>query len=87
MDWMVEVSKIAKRNRKVNAVAVKVVKGFRQQGFDACVLKGQGNALLYPTPSSRTPGDIDMYVHPQQQGDGWRNNEPAIRRQRLAAVL
>ena len=32
MDWMVEVSKIAKWNRKVNAVAVKVVKGFRQQG-------------------------------------------------------
>ena len=79
MDWMVEVSKIAKWNRKVNAVAVKVIKGFRQQGFDACVLKGQGNALLYPTPSSRTPGDIDVYVHPQQQGDGWRNDETAIR--------
>ena len=79
MDWMVEVSKIAKRNRKVNAVAVKVTNGFRQQGFDACVLKGQGNALLYPTFSSRTPGDIDMYVHPRQQGDGWRNDEAAIR--------
>jgi hypothetical protein len=80
MDWMVEVSKIAKRNRKVNAVAVKLIKGFRQQGFDACVLKGQGKALLYPDPSSRTPGDIDMYVHPQQQGDGWGNDEPAIRK-------
>lgn len=80
MDWMVEVSKIAKRNRKVNAVAVKVVKGFRQQGFDACVLKGQGNALLYPDPSSRIPGDIDVYVHPQQQGGGWRNDETAIRK-------
>ena len=61
MDWMVEVSKIAKRNRKVNAVAVKVIKGFRQKGFEACVLKGQGNALLYPDPSSRTSGDIDVY--------------------------
>ena len=79
MDWMVEVSKIAKRNRKVNAVAVKVVKGFRQQGFDACVLKGQGNALLYPDPSLRTPGDIDVYVHPRQQGDRWGNDETAIR--------
>lgn len=79
MDWMVEVSKIAKRNRKVNAVAVKVANGFRQQGFDAFVLKGQGNALLYPDPSSRTPGDIDVYVHPHQQGGGWRNDEVAIR--------
>ena len=80
MDWMVEVSKIAKRNRKVNAVAVKVIKGFRQKGFEACVLKGQGNALLYPDPSSRTPGDIDVYVHPQQQGGRWRNDEAAIRK-------
>ncbi len=80
MDWMVEVSKIAKRNRKVNAVAVKVTNGFQLQGFDACVLKGQGNALLYPDPSSRTPGDIDVYVHPQQQGNGWRNDETAIRK-------
>lgn len=80
MDWMVEVSKIAKRNRKVNAVVVKVTNGFRQQGFSACVLKGQGNALLYPDPSSRTPGDIDMYVHPRQQGDGWRNDEADIRK-------
>ena len=80
MDWMGEVVKIVKRNRKVNAVAVKVTNGFRQQGFDACVLKGQGNALLYQDPSSRTPGDIDVYLHPRQQGDGWRNDEPAIRK-------
>lgn len=80
MDWMVEVSKIAKRNRKVNATAVKMVNDFRQKGFDACVLKGQGNALLYPDALSRTPGDIDVYVHPRQQGDGWRNDEPAIRK-------
>ena len=79
MDWMVTVSKIAKQNRKVNAVAVKVTNGFRQQGFDACVLKGQGNALLYPDPSLRTPGDIDVYVHPRQQGDRWGNDETAIR--------
>ena len=40
MDWMVEASKITKRNRKVNVVAVKVTNGFRQQGFNTCVLKG-----------------------------------------------
>lgn len=78
MDWMVEVSKIAKRNRKVNAVAVKVTNGFRQQGFNACVLKGQGNALLYPDPLSRTPGDIDIYVHPKGHGEDWTNDEAAV---------
>ncbi len=55
--WMVKVSKIAKQNKKVNDVAVKVVAHFQQLGFEACVLKGQGNALLYPAPLSRIPGD------------------------------
>jgi hypothetical protein len=80
MDWMVEVSKIAKRNRKVNATAVKVVNGFRQQGFAACVLKGQGNALLYPDPLARTPGDIDVYVHPLKEGGGWMNDEADVKK-------
>ena len=79
MDWMVEVSKIAKRNRKVNVTAVKVVNDFRNQGFNACVLKGQGNALLYPDPMSRTPGDIDIYVHPRLYGEGWANYEDSMR--------
>jgi hypothetical protein len=79
MDWMVEVSKIAKRNRKVNATAVKVVRDFQQKGFNACVLKGQGNALLYPDPMSRTPGDIDIYVHPRLYGEGWANYEDSVR--------
>lgn len=80
MDWMVEVSKIAKRNRKVNATAVKVVKDFQQKGFDACVLKGQGNALLYPDPLARTPGDIDVYVHPLKEGGGWMNDEADVKK-------
>ena len=80
MDWMVEVSKIAKRNRKVNATAFKVVNGFRQQGFAACVLKGLGNALLYPDPLARTPGDIDVYVHPLKEGGGWMNDEADVKK-------
>lgn len=78
MEWMVTVSKIAKLNRKVNAVAVKVTNGFRQQGLDACVLKGQGNALLYPTPSSRTPGELSdhhtdrtLWAAAHAGDDGW----------------
>ena len=27
-----------------------------------CILKGQGNALMYPNPYSRTPGDIDVWI-------------------------
>ena len=35
---------------------------FRKKGFRTCILKGQGNALMYPNPYSRTPGDIDIWV-------------------------
>lgn len=78
LEWMAKVSKIAKQNNKVNDVAAKVVAHFQQQGFNACVLKGQGNALLYPDPLSRTPGDIDIYVHPKGHGEDWINDEAAV---------
>ena len=35
---------------------------FRQDGFDCCVLKGQGNAMMYPNPYARSSGDIDLQV-------------------------
>ena len=41
---------------------VKVCKNFENEGFSNCILKGQGNALLYPDPYMRTPGDIDIYL-------------------------
>ena len=34
----------------------------RVDGMRCWVLKGQGNALMYPNPYSRTPGDIDVWI-------------------------
>ncbi|RGX92165.1 hypothetical protein DXA63_11715 [Segatella copri] len=34
----------------------------REDGMRCCILKGQGNALMYPNPYSRTPGDIDVWI-------------------------
>ncbi len=34
----------------------------REDGFRCCILKGQGNALMYPNPYSRIPGDIDVWI-------------------------
>ena len=47
---------------KVNAVAGKLFAMLRVDGMRCCVLKGQGNALMYPNPYSRTPGDIDVWL-------------------------
>ena len=60
--WMARYKKVEKRNREVYEKAAWVWNNFRREGFRSCVLKGQGNSLLYPTPYMRTPGDIDIWV-------------------------
>ena len=62
MQWMVMAEMIRKQNIKLFQDSVKVCKNFENEGFSNCILKGQGNALLYPDPYMRTPGDIDIYL-------------------------
>ena len=45
--------------------------------FDTCILKGQGNALLYPNPLWRTPGDIDVWTKTKSEG---RCNKDDVRK-------
>ena len=62
MTWMGKAQQIRRQNMKVNAVAGKLFSMQREDGFRCCILKGQGNALMYPNPYSRTPGDIDVWI-------------------------
>ena len=62
MQWMVMAEMIRKQNIKLFQDSVKVCLNFDNEGFANCILKGQGNALLYPDPYMRTPGDIDIYL-------------------------
>lgn len=62
MQWMVMAEMIRKQNIKLFQDSVKVCLNFENEGFANCILKGQGNALLYPDPYMRTPGDIDIYL-------------------------
>ena len=63
MTWMGKAQQIRRQNMKVNAVANKLFSMLREDGMRCCILKGQGNALMYPNPYSRTPGDIDVWVN------------------------
>ncbi len=54
--------RIRERNSFLYKKAMEVIIGFQQEGFDCCILKGQGNALMYPDVYMRTPGDIDILV-------------------------
>ena len=62
MTWMGKAQQIRRQNMKVNVVAGKLFSMLREDGMRCCVLKGQGNALMYPNPYSRTPGDIDVWI-------------------------
>ena len=62
MTWMGKAQQIHRQNMKVNAVAGKLFSMLREDGMRCCVLKGQGNALMYPNPYSRTSGDIDVWI-------------------------
>ena len=62
MQWMVMAEMIRKQNIRLFQNSVKVCQNFENEGFANCILKGQGNALLYPDPYMRTPGDIDIYL-------------------------
>ena len=62
MTWMGKAQQIRRQNMKVNVVAGKLFAMLRVDGMRCCVLKGQGNALMYPNPYSRTPGDIDAWI-------------------------
>lgn len=67
MQWMGMAQNIRQQNIRLFLDSAKVCKNFKQAGIRCCILKGQGNALLYPNPYMRTSGDIDIYL------DGGRN--------------
>ena len=68
LQWMAESQMLEKANVRLNDAAIQVSEWFRKKGFRTCILKGQGNALMYPNPYSRTPGDIDIWV----EGEDYR---------------
>lgn len=62
LQWMVQCQMLEKANMRLNDAAIQVSEWFRKKGFRSCILKGQGNAQLYPNGLHRTPGDIDIWV-------------------------
>ena len=67
MTWMGVAQQIRRQNMKVNAVVGKLFSMLREDGFRCCILKGQGNALMYPNAYSRNPGDIDVWVNASRE--------------------
>lgn len=67
LTWMGAAQQIRRQNMKVNVVASKLYSMLREDGLRCCILKGQGNALMYPNVYSRNPGDIDVWVNANRE--------------------
>ena len=62
LKWIALSESIRRRNEVLNKRTVELSEWFRERGFRSVILKGQANALMYPNPETRSPGDIDIWV-------------------------
>lgn len=62
LKWIGIANKISDCNKLVNKRCAQISELLKINGFENCLLKGQGTALYYPKPDSRNPGDIDIWV-------------------------
>lgn len=61
--WLTSVSAIKKANVQVYRDAALLTRTFKKEtGLDSVVMKGQANAIKYPDPYVREPGDIDLWT-------------------------
>ena len=61
MKWYMQTEKIKNANTRLNEAVIQIASKFEKDGFTNCILKGQGNAQMYPIPELRTPGDVDIW--------------------------
>ena len=61
-EWIGQANMIETQNKLVNQRVKELTDNLKKQNKKNCVLKGQGNARMYPNPAMRTPGDIDVWI-------------------------
>ncbi len=62
MEWVFEEYRLNRNNTRLFEHTQKASDWFLENGFRNCILKGQGNALMYPNPYLRAAGDIDIWL-------------------------
>lgn len=62
-----------KQNKGLNDELANLALEYGRMGCPFVLLKGQGNAILYPKPEHRAPGDIDLFLY--RKGDYEKANE------------
>ena len=61
-DWLSDSVLIARNNSITDGAIAKLVTELKSEDRSGVLLKGQGAALMYPTPQYRSSGDIDLWL-------------------------
>lgn len=61
-EWIATAERIKATNQMLDLRSDKMSRFWARQGYRSCILKGQVNAMMYPKPELRCPGDIDIWV-------------------------
>ena len=67
MRWAAEAQNIKRLNIAFDIEAKRMTELIDGLGMRSTILKGQGNALMYPAEGVRTPGDIDIFAEGGKQ--------------------
>ena len=67
MHWVAVSQKIKQSNNVLNEATVAIYNMVKAAGLPCCILKGQGNAVMYPDPLIRMPGDVDVWVNASRE--------------------
>lgn len=67
LQWIGIVEQIKNNSLFFCKRTVEVCEILEEDGFRCCVLKGRGNAQMYPNPLARQHGDIDVWVDEKEK--------------------
>lgn len=67
LEWIALNRLLKRTNESLNKYVCQLFQLLERDGFRCCLLKGQGNAEMYPDPNLRYPGDIDVWVDADQK--------------------
>lgn len=62
LEWIRIAETIKAINKLVDKRCAQISKYWEKRDYQSCILKGQANAMMYPWPELRSPGDIDIWV-------------------------
>lgn len=67
LEWIGTCQLIESQNKLLNKRIDQLFQMMGKAGFCCCLLKGQGNAEMYPNPLARCSGDIDLWVDADEE--------------------